>query len=227
MMGSEMFVLKEELLYLFCFLSALVTVVNQRNKSSPIDFFSTTSWDCSHFDLLEVVLAILCNRKIPQNVNGINKCETLPLIDLNLWTKSASHIPKVPRGGGALGSGLQLKLDVPPAWPCPSRPRPGHLLTRTWLCFLLHHISLQSKVTCLVHTSTVFRIFSCWIMVQRWVERTAPVCASITDVLLDWQLEFPAWASTQISAGVFMSSSSSANVRRELLMPVNVFSVRL
>lgn len=186
MMGSEMFVLKEELLYLFCFLSALVTVVNQRNKSSPSDFFSTTSWDCSHFDLLEVVLAILCNRKIPQNVNGINKCETPPLIDLNLWTKSASRIPKVPRGGGALGSGLQLKLDVPPAWPCPSRPRPGHLLTRTWLCFLLHHISLQSKVTCLVHPSTVFRIFSCWIMVKSTVSGAHSTCVCQYNGRLAW-----------------------------------------
>lgn len=50
----------------------------------------------------------------------------------------------------------------------------------------------------------------------------APVCASITDVLFDWQLEVPTWASTQISAGLYMSSSSSLNVCRESLMPTTL-----
>lgn len=99
-------------------------------------------------------------------VNDIKKRENPPLIDLNLGTNCVSHIPTVRRGVHVLGSGLQPELGVPPAWPCLSRPRSGHLLTRTCWCFLVRHISLQSKVARFIHTHTLLCTFSRWKMVQ-------------------------------------------------------------
>lgn len=115
-----------------------------------------------------------------KKVNDTDTYENPPLIDLSLWTKSASRIPKVPMGVRVLGSGLQLKLDVPPASPCLSRPRSGDLLTRTCLCFLGHQISLQSKVT----FNSQFYAFL--FLVERLISRACSTCVFQYDESLVW-----------------------------------------